>query len=125
MAHEELIHRNWHDYTDEELKIFFENTFVKHGVTTNSLITPTDFAELLRNCGFNIGPHLVLEMVMRADAHHNGRLISQNLLPAVLGVLNEQARSDKTGPNGSQPVTGTWPGLEAITNDVELLYTVR
>jgi len=125
---EVLINRNWRDYTDDELSVFFYNTFIRHGYCTGdstSLITPTDFAELLRNSGFDIGPHLVLEMVMRADKSHNGRLVSINLLPAVLGVLNEQARSDTQGPNGSQPVTGTWPGLEAITNDVELLTCIE
>lgn len=59
--------RNWREYTEAELEIYFENLFLQHGVQPGLQLSPSDFAVFLGHCGFAIASDLLLAMVTRAD----------------------------------------------------------
>jgi len=66
--------RDWREFQDVELEMYFENVLLKQGIDKDGFLSPTDFAQLLKHSGFYILPELVLSMIMQADKSCNGTI---------------------------------------------------
>ena len=59
----------------------------------DGVLSPIEFAELLRRSGFKLPDHMIIQMIKAADVNEGGVIEYENLVPAMMGLaaaMNEE-----------------------------------
>lgn len=76
-------------FSTHELVVYFQRLFEIGDTNQDGVLQPQEFANLLKRCGFDLPPHLILRMVRDADTNEDGVIDFQEFMPSMLALMQQ------------------------------------